>query len=46
VDALGKFKFYTERPGLYKLSIFHINFSFEPVVIEILSHHEIAENPN
>ena len=46
VDIFFKFKVYVSEPGIYKLEVFHSNFYFDPVMVEIRSEAEVAANPH
>ena len=44
MDHSSNFKIYVQDPGLYRLEIFHHKFSFEPVIIDVISDVEISQN--
>ena len=35
MDYTGNFKIYVSEPGSYKLEVFHSNFYFEPVIVDV-----------
>ena len=41
VDYTGNFKIYVADPGQYKLEVYHSNFYFEPVLVDVKAESEL-----